>query len=200
MSQVKLDQKRFNANRAEAHNDNKSYEGLPLRTRVRIAPTVQKAERHFGMYHPDESDRTVACVPSLTGVGEYTTDLQECDCLLTEVEGDPCSHRVHLGSSTGVPLVQLFDPKDTTEGWRRQYPMNLNFSIPSESIVQASNLVRPNLQLPVAIRKPKGGAKQTKRIKGFLQGGGEGPRKKAPGTCGICFKAGHNSRQCPDKK
>jgi len=123
-SLVKAERLRFNKNRNESHNDFNSQDSIPNKVRDRLAPFVQKSLMHSGMFFPDDENKRIACVPSLTGEGDYGTDLDKrtCDCLLKEVEGLPCSHLIHHAEKVRMPLWTLLDVEDTTEGWRAQYP------------------------------------------------------------------------------
>jgi hypothetical protein len=122
----------------------------------------------------------------------YNTDLKAltCDCGKVAITGRPCPHLVCHASKFGLPLYKFMDVKDTTAGWKKQYPAGLSFEVPSEAQVVAHDKFPTAIKLPPVLRRGKGRPKLEKRKKGHYERGG----KKREVTCGECGRKGHTRK------
>ncbi len=133
-----------------------------------------------------------------------TVDLEEvrnagiaaCSIGCSVLTGLPCAHAVSVANKAGRGIEDFMNLKDTTAGWKLQYPEDLEFAIPSDADIELhAGLADALLRLPPVLRRPKGRPKGKKRAKGhreaFLC------KKKRIFTCQMCFKKGHTSPYCP---
>lgn len=160
-----------------------------------------EAESHAlsGINFPNDEDINIAMVPSARNSSlNYSTNIEEmsCDCGQPARLGLPCKHLIYHARSKGIPLSDLLDEKDTVEGWRKQYPLDVQFEIPSQSVVAESPLCDPSLRLPPVARRAAG-RPANKRKKAAWEGPG---KSRALMTCSNCCRQGHRNTQkkpCP---
>jgi hypothetical protein len=159
--------------------------------------TLAGALKHIR--YEDPHNKRVAFVTSAKkGSVEYRTSLDDgtCECGMVVIKGKlPCKHLCFHAESIGVDPDDLVPVMYTTAQWRRQYPLDVNYDVPTSTEIDAMGLRDENIALPLVTRRAKG-RPAVKRKKGWAEGGGGSRKKNAPGRCGHCNKIGHNSRSC----
>jgi len=108
--------------------------------------------------HEAMGDRTVAEVKDHTNGETYETNLATGTCMCGQpgITGLPDAHIICHAKAVGRPTVSVMDIKDTVEGWRRQYPVDLEFMVPSEATVSGRKEVNKTLKLPPILVRPRG--------------------------------------------
>jgi hypothetical protein len=149
--------------------------------------------------YEDASDKSVAFVTSSKKpCDDYRTSLVDktCECGMVVIRGElPCKHLYFPAESVGMDPDDLVPAMHTTERWREQYPLDVDYEVPSSTEIHAMGLRDDNIALPLVTRRAKG-RPAMKRKKSWTEGGGGSRKKNAPGRCGNCGKTGHNQRTC----
>lgn len=138
----------------------------------------------------------------------YTTSLTprvSCDCGYPHKHAKPCAHEMKHAQSIGQDIMTLIDKKDTTEGWQRQYPEDVEFRIPSlMNVLQNQFYItaceheetgdKGRLQLPHAVRKSRGRPESHKRKLSSKE------KVVGKNRCSKCQKVGHRKDKCPNMR
>ena len=151
-----LVQKRFYASKKLAWG---SSSVLPHSVYVMLQEEENKAEmcRVVNFPHDAMGDRSIAEVASPGGV-TYETNISAgtCMCGTPSITGLPDSHLIAHAKAVGRQIVTIMNPKNTMDGWRRQYPDTLEFHVPSESAIQIRKEVNKSLKLPPMLARSRG--------------------------------------------
>jgi len=194
---LELSRARYNKNRKRAHSCTKA---IPPAVMKLLEEPIARSRELRGISFPDETDINIAMVQSGSNSSlNYATNIEDmsCDCGQPARLGLPCKHLIFHARSKGIPLVDLLEERDTTEGWRKQYPLDVNFEIPSQFVVAQSVLCNPDLRLP-PVAPRAAGRPANKRKKAAWEGASGKPRARM--TCGNCGRQGHRhtaKKRCP---
>lgn len=204
---------------AECRVRNLDYTGMPNRGIKFMDESMLWAE----VKGRNSAEKSSMCVLEriLLADGSYRTRIK-CDCGYAGRDGF-CDHAVHTSEmGGGCHVFELFPVCKRTESWKLQYPLNVEFGVPSirEASAGSAAEVRAELGLSaggtllpmVAIGRLKGRPKKQLNMrvsKYTLLQKSSAQRAKVNGLgnliyvptdkCSMCQQQGHDARTCRGK-
>ena len=200
MELVRSEQERFVKRKTRALDCNSA---LPPAIGAKLSNTRHLANAYTSIEFTSDENINARVPSSSDPAISYNTDLsvlaengRSCDCGRPQVEGLPCAHLIAHADAAGLDISSFMCRHDTCDGWREQYPEDLQFPVPSDSAIERSTYIDSNLRPPIRAKRRRG-RPRTRRHRSALEGSGNGGQGRRTVTCSNCYLTGHNRRSCP---